>query len=98
MRVVLAASRGRLPATVTKRSQLAGPGYLLRDLFNQDRGRHRRKRALVRSHSIRVALHESEHIGSAWLGGKVVHFVIEQESRAFHRDAASVPAVKCVGI
>ena len=66
-------------------------------IFQDDGGSHGRKRALAGRDGISLALHESEHVGCAGLGGEVVHFVVQQKSGAGQSDAAAVSAIQGVG-
>ncbi len=64
---------------------------------HHDGGRHGRERPFAGLDGVGLALYESKHIRRIWLGGEVIHFVIEQEAQTGNGDAAAVAVVKRVG-
>src|SRR5260370_3270869 len=65
-------------------------------IFQDDGGNHRRKRALARCDGVDFALYQPKQIGGAGLGREVIHFVVQQESGAWHGYAAAVTGVEGV--
>ena len=49
---------------------------------DDDRRRHRRQHALVRSNRVRLAADEAKHVWRAGPRGEVIHLVVEQEAAA----------------
>src|SRR5215213_3274229 len=48
---------------------------------------HRRERAFAALDCIALALNDAPCVWRPWLGGEVVHFIVEQNAGAFDRDA-----------
>ena len=66
-------------------------------IFQHDRWRHRRQRALARTDRIRRALDQPVHVRHARLGGEVVHLIVQQKAQPFGGDARSEGVVQRCG-
>src|SRR5215469_3753447 len=66
-------------------------------IAGENRGSHRRKRALARLNRVDFALHQPEYIRRTRFRREVVHLIVEQEARAGDRDAISEAVVERVG-
>ena len=54
--------------------------------MEDDGGAHAGEWAFVRGDGVGFCADEAEGVGSAWLGGEVVHFVIEDDAGAWDDD------------
>src|SRR5215208_4964597 len=63
-----------------------------------DRGCHRRQRALAWRHGVALTLNKTIKVWSAWLRGKVVHLIVEKHSCTFCGSRRAVRVVERVGV